>query len=99
MKTIFQDLRKIFFAPDELKFHKDWIWIMLVVDKIEEINVHGIKDSYTCSIHHRGTEIYRYGGDHGVIMFEEACTKLEATYKVCIEFVKWYNTQKQIEHE
>lgn len=72
-----------------LEFDTDWNWLMEVVDKIESLG-YGfnitIGDATVLQNHSAiySTLIYRIDGTK----------KLEAVYKTCVEFIKWYNQQK-----
>lgn len=73
-------------------YHKDWNWLMPVVEKIESLN-------YAVYIQTRGTRIE---SEDGKLMFwffvgqsedgkYEINSKIEAVYNTCVEFVKYYN--------
>jgi len=69
---------------DNLKFHSDWDWLMEVVEKIESLNV-------TFSID--GNKCYCLNDDF--CNAQKESTKIYSVYKVCVEFIKWYNEQKK----
>ena len=97
------DWKDIFF-DNQLKFHSDWNWLMEVVEKIErledlerfEITNHSVNITYYQSkenkfilnLNHRNNGLYLMGGENTVN------TKIQAVYKACLEFIKWYNEQK-----
>lgn len=91
--------KKEFFAPDELKFHKSWDWLMLVVDKIETYLADGcnVDISYnTCTICVVvGNDFKGYTENDGFDIVITSNSKTEATYSACIEFVKWFNSQNK----
>ena len=69
----------------DLKYHEDWNWLMLVVDKIESI---------------KGTQIFINGISceimfKGKVITKHFNTKIEAVYNACVEFIKWYNKQNK----
>ncbi len=75
----------------ELKFHKDWNWLMLVVEKIEslrfKVNMFGFNEdlkTYYISIHN---------SENGTVSIinEVGLSRIEAVYNACVEFIKWYN--------
>lgn len=93
-----------------MKFHSDWNWLMLVVDKIESLNlgtktietVFNEKDTFfnanvTFKIEYKDCYIDFYG-DMKVyekwVKITQYGSKIEATYNACIQFVKWYNENK-----
>jgi hypothetical protein len=64
--------------PIDLKYNSEWNWLMPVVEKIESLEF--------------GIEVV--GNYCKVIGANIQCsqpTKLQATYKAVIEFIKWYN--------
>ena len=80
------------FKHHEAKFHNDWNWLMLVVDKTEATaQVGNESDNYIVSIKgNRCTIINMYGE----LQSTEGQTKIEAVYNACSMFVDWYNNQK-----
>ena len=75
-----------------LEFHKNWNWLMEVVQKIESLHeannvLIGTNLTYV-QIHNKvSNEQETFKGFSSI--------KIEATYNACIEFIKWYNQQKQ----
>lgn len=68
------------FFDNQLQFHKDWNWLMEVVEKIESLEDNNqLMDCFKQSNKVCSLPIY---------------TKIEAVYNACIEFIKWYNQQK-----
>jgi len=77
---------RVYYNKD-LKFHNDWNWLILVVEKIEE-------PGYFCMINkwtsvYTGSEIDRIS-----ITSVEGNTKIFNTWKACILFIEWYNKNK-----
>jgi hypothetical protein len=73
------------FYPTTLKFHKDWNWLMEVVEKIESLGYFFKIVSQTSLIVDKDEKclslsVYRK-------------TKIDSTYEACLEFIKWYNAQ------
>ena len=80
---------------DELKYHEDWNWLMVVVEKIESIE-YGI---YQVDILQEGCKILercRLLIDNRVGKLESDTTKIESVYLACVEFIKWYNNQNKV---
>jgi hypothetical protein len=75
------------FAEMDLKFHSDWNWLMEVVEKIESLNYEVVIQNHICHI-----EMLLMDN----IVVSEDIPKIEAVYKACISFVKWYNENKTI---
>ena len=78
-------------------YHKDWNWLMKVVEKIHSMQSYGVL------INPNGT--YIQDEDDKVICMtfknEEvngeiiSSSNIEATFNCCAEFVKWYNEQNK----
>lgn len=66
-------------------YHSDWNWLMEVVKKIESLNVVVEIRENVCYIE---TTPQNYTSELGP-------TKIQATYKACVEFIKWYNKQNK----
>jgi hypothetical protein len=70
------------FFDNQLKFHKDWNWLMEVVEKIETFGADlTIRAEHTIIVYDEGEEISTF-------CFKD---KKEAVYNACVEFIKWYN--------
>ena len=74
---------------DDLKFHKDWNWLMSVVEKIENYN------EYTNVFFAPEGCAIDCHIENGFSFSNDCDTKIEAVYSVCIEFIKWYNQQSK----
>lgn len=73
------------------EYSKDWNWLMEVVEKIESLH-----ESNNVLI---GTNI-TYVQIHNKVRNEQETfkgvsnIKIESVYNACVEFIKWYNEQK-----
>lgn len=72
----------------ELKFHSDWRWMMEVVEKIERLK-HRITittqiDDFCNVIFHNPQFSFTQRNKR----------KIEAVYNACVEFIQWYNQNK-----
>lgn len=94
---------------NELRYHRDWNWLMTVLDKIEniadvEISIRGWrteidgqeKQIKNCIIRvpdRNGERDFETGGweDYLFSIIHGDDTKILATYKCVVEFIKWYN--------
>lgn len=75
-------------VSDDLKFDKDWNWLMEVVDKIETLG-------YSYSTYLSGN--VRTVNFRGIIDYNSIDgTILDTTYEAVIEFINWYNINKTI---
>lgn len=75
----------------DLDFSKDWNWLMQVVEKIESLDhwveiLGGLQKVCLIGSINSSCESFKSVGE----------TKIEAVYNACVEFVKWYNEQKQL---
>lgn len=66
-----------------LSFDSDWNWLMQVVEKIESLGVVVEIRENVCYIETTPNDYYS----------ELETTKIQAVYKACVEFIKWYNEQ------
>jgi hypothetical protein len=64
-----------------LKFHNDWNWLMLVIDRIS-----------TIAIDNPHTILYDKSGR---ILSTHVCCSIETVYERVIEFIEWYNKEKK----
>jgi hypothetical protein len=75
------------FSASELKFHKDWNWLMEVVEKINNTG--------------RFEVIIQYGfcyvtdGDGELTLSCPAKNTIYAVYSAVVEFIEWYNKQNK----
>ena len=67
-----------------LHFDTDWNWLMEVVEKVESLGV-------IVEIRENVCYISPFPNNY---ICELKDTKLQATYKAVVEFIKWYNKQK-----
>lgn len=74
---------------NDLKYHKDWNCLMEVVEKIENHNefCNILFTPNGCAI-----DVNIENGFHYSI---DCDTKIEAVYKACIEFIKWFNNENK----
>ena len=71
---------------DELKYHEDWNWLMVVVEKIESLGYRIEIVKHICRI---------YLSNKETIIISENTPKIEAVYNAVVEFIKWYNNQNK----
>ena len=83
---------KIWFPQTELKFHSDWNWLMLVIEKIESkgFYVSIMKSNVTCCKDGGISPVFEYYFSDNI----PPMNKLGATWMAVVEFVKWFNQQK-----
>lgn len=77
---------KHYFLPDEMLFNISWDWLMVVVNKIEELGNDVII----------GTDFIKITFDEGedFILIDNVNVKLEALYNACSEFIEIYEENK-----
>jgi hypothetical protein len=75
------------FHVDNLQYHTSWDWLMLVVDKIEglDLRISVVIKENKCGIYRHKGSPYEYQ-----ITKYEAATKIAATYLAIIEFINWH---------
>jgi hypothetical protein len=80
-------------------YHENWNDLMPVVDKIESlefVSVYTNKTSlgeFSIEINY-DTHPYKYNQLKKTIFIKDKnISKIEAVYKACVEFIKWYNQQ------
>ena len=82
-------------TADQMKFHSSWDWLMPVVEKIETL-IFGEDEYFNFQIL-GGCSVYIISS-HGreLVSIDNEQSKLECAYKAAIEFLKWYNKNKQL---
>ncbi|MCB0448433.1 MAG: hypothetical protein KDD03_13180 [Gelidibacter sp.] len=69
------------------KKFNDWNGLMPVVEKIQKM--------YPVQSEHNEGKQLVYSINHWLTNSHKELTKLEATYKACVQFIEWYNEQKE----
>lgn len=66
-----------------------WDWLMPVVEKIESLGYYTMINKWS--------SVYRINNsqDRKSIVTIHGKSKIENTYRVCVEFIKWFNTQSK----
>ena len=73
----------------ELKYHSSWDWLMPVVNKIESKGFDVFINGLYCRITDCGlTDLEIESG--------ETTSKIEAVWETVVEFIKWYNKEKEV---
>jgi len=71
------------------KYHSSWDWLMPVVERIEADYQHSVSICWQhCIVSNAGYNKMEFGIELA------SSTKLDATYNAVVEFIKWYNQQK-----
>ena len=73
---------------DDLKYHSSWVWLMPVVEKIE--NENPISFIISCG----NCEVYNCEKAETMFFFEGV--KIQAVFEAVINFIQWYNTQNDL---
>ena len=86
---------KHFYTPLQMKFHKDWNWLISVVEKIESLEFIDREGRFNISsvCFDENYTTFIIDGTKGIIQVEGE-TKIEAVYNAVVEFIKWYNQNK-----
>jgi hypothetical protein len=69
------------FTPEQMQFHTSWEWLMPVVRKIVELSCNDNDDAFLSNEYTNILEII-------------PLAIREDSYKVVVEFIKWYNENK-----
>lgn len=84
-------------SVEEMQYHFNWSWLMPVVYKIESMGYQINIVENTCCI--TDTEGYYKEGTFDWVGMESISiredNKLHSVYEAIIQFILWYNTQKQ----
>lgn len=76
----------------DLKFHKSYDWLMLVVDKIDDLRFNTIIESFDTGTHiNRSILISSSTDDKFEDIQYEGNNKRKHLLKACVHFIKWYN--------
>jgi hypothetical protein len=81
---------------NQLKYHKDWNWLMKVLERICRLKIGDGKEyveyayprTFGMLNEETGQIMVRLNGS----FLHEADTLIEATYQSVVEFIKWYNS-------
>ena len=84
---------------NKYQFHSSWDWLMPVVEKIELIDYVSVYFSKTylgihkieISLHNPN---YKYQQVEKTVFIKDN-NKLQATFKAVVQFIKWYNDNKE----
>lgn len=76
------------YKKETLEYHKNWNWLMSVVEKIESLEYTVNIEFSTVFINHSDDDFEQ------IIGFGEHYSKIQAVYNACIEFIKYHNGQK-----
>jgi hypothetical protein len=85
--------------PGQLKYHKDWQWLMPVIEKIESLSA-SIYWAFSVEIRKNFCAVYCHekGKMDGMIYQTPYGTnpesKIVAVWDAVIDFIQWYNKQK-----
>jgi hypothetical protein len=79
----------------DYKYHSDWNWLMVVVEKIETTkNKHGFTFMVKTTGCHCTISSYNSFSQEENVEFLFEKTRFLATYNACLGFVDWYNLNK-----
>jgi len=73
-----------------LQWHRNWEWLMPLVEKIEKIDT-----GYEISIIDKECEIGTMGYQYTCVARGKEDTKILAVWRACVEFIKWYNDEQK----
>lgn len=78
----------------EMGYHKDWNWIMAIVEKIE---TSADQDTGHIEIHiiENWCRIYRMSYTKELIKVYDPKSKIAAVWQAVVQYLQWLNSQKQ----
>ena len=76
---------------EDLEYHTSWDLLMPVVEKINTIDEY----KFTVCINYHYTNITETNGKCKEIVDECGYTTINGTYKAVVQFIKWYNENKE----
>lgn len=74
-----------------LKYDTDWNWLMEVVEKIKKVSD---EDDFLDKLNTLNSRISIELENQLESCFRKSYLSIEQVYNACIEFIKWYNEQK-----
>jgi hypothetical protein len=84
------------------KYHRNWNWLMSVVEKIEQIkyvNVLMVKTSlgeFSIEISHYTPSYHITQNNKMIFVKEKTLTKIGSVWLAIIKFIEWYNKQNEL---
>jgi hypothetical protein len=88
-KEFAENVNSVFLSVSELKFHKDWRWLMEAVEFIERLSVHHMVETNRSScVIYNGRNIITAN------YFKADKTKKEAVFIAVSDFAKLYNDKQ-----
>lgn len=82
----------------DLPFRTDWNWLMQVVEKIESLKIDGLSFNFQIEkdmVFFYYTHIREHKKQIEMFFEWGQKTKIGNTYKIAVEFIKWYNQQNK----
>ena len=73
------------------QYHKDWNWLMEVIDKIEVSSI----DDHTLPTVTISTKHIEIAHDKPPILYKRYIGRLESTWHAVVEYIRWYNDCKK----
>lgn len=80
--------------PKDMEFHKNWNWLMLIVEKIEQAKINKFGSSCQVTIMNKSCSIINSLTAINIILRVDK-TRIKATYQAVVEFIKWYNKREK----
>jgi len=83
---------------NQLKYNSDWNQLMEVVEKIENLTDKNNFVLYDINIYPDGVIVLDQE-EHEKVSITKGdgfTSKIEMVYNACVEFIKWYNEQKEV---
>lgn len=82
-----------FCSPVDMKYHTSWDWLMIVVEKIESLGYYTNILSADNNNKSHTMHITRINEQEQYSLWHDS--KIHAVYYAVVEFIKWYNENKE----
>ena len=78
--------------PKGMPFYTDWNWLMPIVEKIEQTEINKFGSGCQVTIMNNSCSILSSLSGINILLRVDK-TRIKATYKAVVEFIKWYNKE------
>lgn len=79
----------------DLFYHESWNQLMQVVEKIETLKAYDGRGEVNYVVSIEVNQCIISQGGEGEIEYEQADTKIAATWEAVVKFIEWYNSENK----